>query len=106
MDKIEVKKIKVDYGEAKLFRTEEASFGIETLLPKKRTPTFYLERNRNYLIILEGTATTPTRELHPGEIHIVPPGEHFWIENKTKEIVRYIFIDIPPVEEGDLVWVK
>ena len=106
MNKLDIAKVKTDYSEVKFFQTKEASFGIETLLPKKRVPTFYLERNVNYLIILEGTVLSPTKELRKGVTLEVKPGEHFWLETKTDKTVKYLFVDIPQVEEGDLMWIK
>jgi len=106
MEKLTVNEAKTDYGDGKFFRTKEASFGVETLFPGKRVPTFHLKRNYNYVIILEGTVQSPTKKLEAGDMIVVKPEEHFWLENKTDKTAKYLFVDIPPTEEGDLVWVK
>ena len=49
---MEIENIKTKYGNVKYFETKEASFNIETILPKKKLPTVYLKKSTAYLIII------------------------------------------------------
>lgn len=102
--KIDVERIKTKYGEINYFETDEASFNIETILPKKKLPPFHLKNNYAYLIILEGKVNSNKGELEKGDFMKIKPKETFWMKNNSDEIVKFLSIDIPPVEDNDIIW--
>lgn len=103
---MKIENIKAKYGSIKFFRTKEASFNIETILPKKRLPKVYLKRNKAILMILEGTLNTPKGKLKKDDVVTIKPRQRFWMENNSNKKAKFLAIDIPPIREKDIVWVK
>ena len=103
---MKIKNIKTSYGKINYFDTKEASFNIETILPKKKTPTFYLKKSYGYLIIIKGELYTPKGKLKENEIIKIKPKQKFWMENKSNKKVKIMAIDIPPTKEKDIVWLQ
>lgn len=101
-----IENIKTKFGNIKYFETKEASFNIETIKPKSKVPLFYLKRNTGYLIIIEGKCKTPKGNLKEGDFIKIKPKEKFWLENLTNNKLKYLAIDIPPVKDGDIVWLE
>lgn len=102
---MEIENIKTNNGKIKFFKTREASFNIETILPKRKLPTFYLKRNTGYLIVLEGMIDSPKKRLKKGDWTKIKPKQRFWLENKTNKKAKFLAIDVPPIKEGDIVWI-
>jgi len=103
---MKIESIKTKFGKIKFFKTKEASFNIETILPKKKPPTFYLKRSNGYLIIVKGNANSSKGKLKKGDFIKIKPKEKFWIENNSNKNLKYLAIDIPPVDESGIVWEK
>ena len=101
-----IEKIKAKYGSIKFFRTKEASFNIETILPKKKLPKVYLKRNKAILMVLEGVLHTPKGRLKKDDVVIIKPKQRFWLENKSNKKAIFLAIDIPPIREQDIVWLE
>ena len=101
---MKIEEIKKDYGGIKQFDTEEASFNIETILPKKKTPSFHLKKSYGYLIVIKGILSTPKGKIRKNEMARIKPKEKFWMENKSDKPVKILAIDIPPTKEEGIVW--
>lgn len=102
---MKIEKIKTKYGKIKYFETAEASFNIETILPKKKIPKFYLKRNTAHIIMLEGTLKSPRKILKKGDFIKIKPKQKFWLENKSNKIAKFLSVDIPPVKDKDIKWI-
>ncbi len=103
---MKIENIKTKFGKIKFFKTREASFNIETVKPKKKLPTCYLKKNYGYLIIIDGKARSSKGNLKKGDFIKIKPKEKFWIENSSNKNLKYLAVDIPPVKEKDIVWLK
>ena len=102
---MEVEKIKREYGEVTWFETDEASFNIEKVLPKKKIPPFYLKKSTGYKIILEGTLQSPKKLLKKGDVIVIKPKQKFWLENNSDKPAKFLAVDIPPIEDdSEVVW--
>jgi len=101
---METEKIKTEYGFIEYFETDNVSFNLETILPKKRTPEFYLKRNYGYLIVIDGILNSPDGVMKEKDVVIIKPKQKFWVENQTDKEVKFLAVDIPKVEESDVVW--
>ena len=106
MKKKKMENIKAEYGSIKFFKIKEASFNIETILPKKKLPEVYLKRNKAMLMVLEGILHTPIGKMKKDEIVTIKPKERFWLENKSNKKAVFLAVDIPPIREKDIVWVR
>ncbi len=103
---MDIENIKTKFGRIKFFQTKEISFNIETINPKNKLPTCYLKKSNGYLIMIKGRAKSSKGKLKEGDFIKIKPKEKFWIENNTKKQIKYLAIDIPPVKDNDIVWLK
>jgi mannose-6-phosphate isomerase-like protein (cupin superfamily) len=101
-----VENIKTKYGKIRYFETKEASFNIETVLPKKKIPKFYLKRNTAHVIILEGILNSPRGKLKKGDFIKIKPKQKFWLENKTNKTAKFLSVDVPKIKDSDIVWLE
>ena len=103
---MKVERVKTKFGNIKFFKTKEASFNIETIKPKTELPEFYLKKSKGILIMLEGVADSTKGRLKKGDIITIKPKERFKIKNNERKKLKYLAIDIPPVNEKDIVWLE
>jgi len=103
-EEMKIENIKTKFGKIKFFKTKEVSFNIETILPKKKLPTFYLKKSNGYLIIIEGKCKSSKGILKKGDFIKIKPKEKFWIENNSNKKLKYLAMDIPPVTDEGIVW--
>lgn len=102
---MKIENIKTEYGNVRYFETEEASFNIETISPKKKLPEVYMKRSFAYLIIIKGQGKSSHGILKEGDFIKLKPKEKFWMENKLDNELKFLAIDIPPIKDEDIVWV-
>lgn len=102
---MDVENIKTKYGNVKYFETEEASFNIETISPNKKLPEVYMKRSTAYITIIKGHGKSSHGTLKEGDFIKLKPKEIFWLENESDEELKFLAIDIPPIEDEDIVWV-
>jgi mannose-6-phosphate isomerase-like protein (cupin superfamily) len=98
--------IKSEYGSIKFFRAKEASFNIETILPKRELPRVYLKRNKTILMVVEGILNSPKGKLKKDDVVNIKPRQRFWLKNNSNKIAKFLAIHIPPLKDRDIVWVK
>ncbi|MBU2562305.1 MAG: hypothetical protein KKF68_01450 [Nanoarchaeota archaeon] len=101
---MKINKVKTNFGNIRFFETSEASFNVETILPKKKLPVCYLKKSKGYLIILEGKGKSSKGGLKKGDFIKIKPKEKFWIENNSNKKLKYLARDILPIDEDGIVW--
>ncbi len=100
-----MKKIKTDFGSIEFINTKKATIGIEKINPNKSIKC-YLKKSMGIVVVLEGQAKSNKGIMKKDMIFKFKPREKIIINNIYKKPFIYLAIDIPPVKENEVVWLK